>query len=437
VKRRRSTWKNWAGNQTARPTSWLEPHDDQELAVQVRSALANGERIKVVGAGHSFTAIAVADETLLSLDKYNRLVDLDLANNQVTVHAGIRLFDLIPVLADAGLALTNLGDIAYQSIAGATSTSTHGTGLNFQSIAASIIGLELIVGDGSIVWADADTNAEIFHVARVGLGALGVVSKIKIQCVRSFNIRALESSVSISDEITNLFESAESTDHYEFFWFPHTDRALTKRNTRTHEPVSASRPVKKFINEEIMENVVFGALLQVGKRRPALVPKLSEIATGAAGTRSYVSASADVFTTPRRNRFYEMEYAIPYEHVIDAFDRVRSLIETLDAPINFPVEVRVLGADDIPLSTANGRRTAYIAVHVMKGSDYAQYFHGVEAIMTDYGGRPHWGKLHFQDAASLRDQYPEWDAFQAVRQELDPNGSFSNTYLDRVLGPPG
>ena len=431
---RRRRWSNWAGNQQSHPSAWQEPRDDEELLGVIRDHVSSDRTIKVVGAGHSFTSIAVAEHTLLSLDRFNQIIEIDSATGQVTVQAGIRLFDLIPQLAAVGLALPNLGDIAYQSVAGATSTSTHGTGLGYQSIAAAIVGLELVIGDGSAVWADADENPDIFHVARVGLGALGVVSKVKLQCVPSFNLRAVESNTDIDEELGRLFESAETTDHYEFFWFPHTARAMTKHNTRTQDPVSEARPIKKFVNEEVMENALFGALLQLGRRRPSMVPKLAEFAVGAAGSRSYVSASADVFTTPRRNRFVEMEYAIPYEHIVDAFDRVRSFINTLDYPIGFPIEVRVLGADDIPLSTAHRRRSAYIAVHMQKGLDFEEYFRGVEEIMLAIDGRPHWGKLHYRSAVNLRDLYPEWDTFLAARDTLDPNRRFTNAYLRRVLG---
>jgi len=191
----------------------------------------------------------------------------------------------------------------------------------------------------------------------------------------------------------------------------------------------------RFKNKELLENVAFGALNHLGRLRPSLIPRLNGRVLADAGRAEYLTTSYDVFASPRRVRFYEMEYAVPREHGLEAFRRVQEVVDGLGRPITFPVEFRILGGDDIPLSTASGRDTAYIAVHVFRGTRYEDYFRGVEAVMDDYGGRPHWGKLHFQSAATLADRYPGWEAFRSARARLDPDGRFSNDYLDRVLGP--
>ena len=437
------TWRNWAGNQVSHPVRIERPQCEDEVVAVVRAAASEGLRIRVVGAGHSFTGIAATDEVLVTLDGLANVHDLDTDTGLVRVGAGIRLRDLNPYLKASGLAMPNLGDIDYQSVAGAIATSTHGTGLGFRSIADGVVGLRMVDGYGTIVNCDRTTDPDLLHVARVGLGALGIVTEVTLVCVPAFNLKAVEEVLPV-DEVVECFDDwAENTDHTEFFWMPHTDLALVKRNTRTTEeplPPRSSRHAlrrrwNRFKNKEINENLLFGALNHLGRLRPSLIPRLNTLVAPEGGRAEYVTTSYAAFTSPRRVRFYEMEYAVPREHGIEAFSRVRRLADGLDRPVSFPVEFRVLGADDIPLSTATGRDSAYIAVHVFRGTPHEDYFRGVEAIMDDYDGRPHWGKLHFQDAEALADLYPQWDHFQTVRGRLDPDGRFTNAYLERVLGP--
>jgi L-gulonolactone oxidase len=436
------SWRNWAGNQRSRPARIERPTSEAEVVDLVRRAVADDLRVRVVGAGHSFTGIARTDDVLVTLDGMNGLVAVDDDTGRVRVRAGTRLSVLNPALQARGLAMENLGDIDAQTVAGAISTSTHGTGLRFRSIAAGVVGLRLVVGDGSVVVLDDDQDPGLRDVARVGLGALGVVTEVTIQCVPAFNLRAVEEVLPV-DEVVAGFEGwAASTDHVEFFWMPHTGFAQVKRNTRTTEtpPPPASlrkamrRRWKRFKNEELMSNVAFGAMNHVGRLRPSAIPALNRQVLGGVSRAEYVMTSYEVFTSPRRVRFEEMEYSVPREHGLEAFDRVRRLVDTLERPIGFPIEFRVLGADDIPLSTAEGRDSCYLAVHVFRRTPSEEYFRGVEAIMDDYGGRPHWGKVHFQTAETLAGRYPQWDRFQAARDRLDPNRRFANEYLDTVLG---
>jgi L-gulonolactone oxidase len=225
------------------------------------------------------------------------------------------------------------------------------------------------------------------------------------------------------------------TDHVEFYWVPHTNWALTKRNRRTDEPAQPRGRMREVIDDELLSNLAFGTLCRVGRLRPSWIPRLAKILPSASSTTEYTDRSDRVFTSPRRVHFYEMEYAVPRDAIPEALNRVRSLVDEIGMQISFPVEVRVVAPDDIPLSTAQGRATGYIAVHVYRGTPYDAYFQGVERIMDSYDGRPHWGKMHFQRAETLAPRNPQWDAFQQVRRRMDPEGRFTNPYLDRVLGP--
>ncbi|MEM7140094.1 MAG: D-arabinono-1,4-lactone oxidase [Actinomycetota bacterium] len=430
-----SSYRNWAGNQVCLPQEILQPRSPEEVAAVVARAAEAGQRVKAVGAGHSFTAAAMTDGVLLSLDHLDEVESIDTVTRRITVGAGMRLHRLNEVLDEAGLAMPNLGDIAYQSIAGATSTATHGTGAALGNLATTIVGMEIVDGHGQRIWCDETVRPDLLRVARVGIGALGIVTRVTLQCVPAFDLRADESIEVLDDVLDGFADDVAANDHFEFFWMPGARRCQVKRNNRTDE---ARRPESRgtyFRNKIVAENLAFGLVTRVGARFPTAAPKISKLVSGGVAARELVDKSYKIFASPRWVRFYEMEYGIPREALPEAMGRLRSFVGTLAEPIFFPVEARVSAADDIALSTASGRDSAWIAVHVHKGASYETYFQGVERIMDDYGGRPHWGKLHFQDHSSLAPRYPEWDVFQAVRAELDPEGRFANAYTDRVLGP--
>ena len=426
-------WKNWAGNQQCTPERIERPATEQGLVRIVKQAAAAGQRVKVVGSGHSFTGIALTDGRLVKLDDYRRVLSIDREKQTASVQAGITIARLSEQLDKQGLALENLGDINYQSISGAISTATHGTGRALGGIATQVTGLRLIAGDGSIVECSADKEPDIFSAARVGLGALGIISTVTLRCVKAFNLRAIEMPERVDQVLERLDENIETNDHFEFFWVPNTGWALTKRNQRTTAPLATRGLWKEFRDDILVSNLAFEALCRIGRLRPSLIPRVAR-ALPQTGRTEYVDKSYRVFSSPRMVRFYEMEYGIPAEAALEAFNRVRTFLKQSGLVPIFPVEVRFTKGDDIPLSTASGRDSCYIAVHVFEGMQYQQYFEAVEDIMNDYGGRPHWGKLHFQTAETLAPRYPQWDEFQRIRALLDQEGRFSNPYLDRVLG---
>jgi len=426
-------WSNWAGNQQTGTVLLSKPQTESELQQVVQSAQADGRRVKAVGSGHSFTAIAVSEEVLVDLSNYDEIVAIDKMNQTVTVQSGIQLSKLNQALYENSLAMQNLGDIAYQTIAGAISTSTHGTGAKFTGIANQVVALRIVLADSSIVECSANVNAQLFSCARVGLGALGLISTVTLKVVPAFNLAVIEEPMRVDDVLQNLDQHIDSNDHFEFFWVPHTGWALTKRNNRNSLPVEPMSKMSHWYSKTLMENYAFGAVCMLGKARPSLIPKLAK-ALPSSGRNEYSDASHKVFASKRIIKFYEMEYAIPREACAEALNRVRRMVTDSGFFLNFPVEVRFTAPDEIPLSTASNRESAYIAVHIYKGMNYVPYFKEVESIMNSYQGRPHWGKLHFQSAATLASRYPQWDVFQAVRNQVDPQRMFSNQYLETVLG---
>lgn len=428
-----TTWKNWAGNEIAHPTSIETPRSEDELAQIVRQAADRGEKVKVPGSGHSFTPAAVTDGRLVRIESLQGIRSIDREKMEVRVGAGTTLNDLNRLLAAEGLAMANLGDIAYQTVAGAISTSTHGTGVKLTGLAAQVVGMRIIDGHGNVLACDESTNPDVLEFARVSVGALGAISECTIRVVDAFRLQATEVPMKLDDVLNNIDELRSTNDHFEFFWIPHTRWALTKRNNRTTEPLNPLPKVKGWIEKTFMENYAFGALCRVGRMKPSLIPKLAT-ALPSSGSRSYINDSYKIFASPRLVRFYEMEHALPAASVAPALREIRDMIERKGYLLNFPIEVRFTAPDDVPLSTAYGRESGYIAVHVYKGMEYTPFFKDVENILRKYDARPHWGKVHHRDEEELSGLYPRFSEFLAMRDRLDPQRTFANRYTERVFG---
>ncbi|WP_354642603.1 D-arabinono-1,4-lactone oxidase [Kitasatospora camelliae] len=428
-------WRNWAGNQSARPSRVVTPGSAEEIGEVLRRAAEQGRTVKAVGSGHSFTAIASAGEgVLLRPDALTAVRRIDREEGTVTVESGLPLHRLNRLLTAAGLALTNMGDIEVQTVAGATSTGTHGTGRDSGSLAAQIRAVEIVLADGTVKQCSPHENAELFEGARLGLGALGVVTALTFGVEPAFLLTAHEQPMRF-DEVVDRFDDLTAVnEHFEFYWFPHTDRCSTKRNNRSQGPAAPLPRAKAWLEDDLLSNTVWEGACRIGRRFPATVPGIARIASRAWSDRSYTDTAYKVFTSPRKVRFIEMEYAVPREAATTVLRELRAMVERSDWRISFPVEVRTAPADDIWLSTAYGRDSAYIAVHLYRGTAELGYFTEVEKLMTAHQGRPHWGKLHTRDAAYLAGAYTRFGEFTALRDKVDPDRLFANDYLRRVLG---
>jgi L-gulono-1,4-lactone dehydrogenase len=474
---RPATWRNWAGNESARPRRMAGPRSAEEVAAEVRRAAADGLTVRMAGTGHSFTPAAVTDGVLLHPGALTRVRSVDAAAGLVTVEAGCPLRVLNAELLARGLSLANMGDIQVQTVAGAIQTGTHGTGRDVGGMAAQVAGLELVLADGTIVtcgvspggtlrspgtprtpmaqdpparrplgpakpgvavaagFAAVSPPPGLFDAARVGLGALGILTAVTFRVVPAFLLEAREEPMRWSEVTARLDELTSKNEHFEFYWFPHTEGCLTKRNNRSAGPPRPLPRMRYLLDDEFLSNTVFGVTCRLGNLVPAVIKPVNAMAGKALGSRAYVDAAYRVFTSPRRVRFKEQEYAVPRESLADVLAEVRALFARRDWRISFPIEVRVTPGDDPWLSTAYRRDSAYIAIHVFHASPHQEYFRDVEAVMTAAGGRPHWGKMHTRSADYLRQAYPKHQDFVALRDELDPERRFGNAYLAQVLGP--
>jgi L-gulonolactone oxidase len=423
-------WTTWAGSVTATPAHVVRPATVEELQRAVADATGP---VKAVGSGHSFTPIAVTAGTQVRLDRLTGLVAVDHERRTATVRAGTTIAELNRLLDAEGLALSNLGDIDRQTVSGALSTGTHGTGATYPGLAAMVVALDLVTADGILLHLDATTPDEL-AAARVGLGALGVVAAVTLQCEPSYLLRAVERPAGLDEVLEAFDEWTSGHDHAELYWFPHTRRVLTKTNDRVPGPARPVGRARAWIDDELMSNRVFGGLQRVVAAAPRLAPTVNQVAARALSAREYVDTSHRVFCSQRRVRFHEMEYAVPraaLEHVLAEAQR---WLDRTGETVAFPVEVRVAAVDDVWLSTGYGRPNVYLAFHQYVGRDHTAYFAAVEAVLKDVDGRPHWGKLHTLTAADLQQRYPRFDDFLAVRDRFDPDRRFANDHLRRVLG---
>jgi FAD-linked oxidoreductase len=428
-------WVNWAGDQSCRPAEIVRPGSCAELGEAIAAASAAGHRVRVAGAGHSFTAAALTDGVLVDLGALRGVLDADPASGLVRVAAGTRLADLNEELAAIGLAMENLGDIDRQTLAGAISTGTHGTGARLRNISAQVEGLELILADGSVRPLSAATQPSLLRAARVGVGALGAIAAVTLRCVPAFTLDRVDTPRPREEVLDAFDQLADANDHFELFTFPYADNALILERNRTEGPPRPRGRSAAYLNDIVLENWALAALARTGRAFPGRIPALARLAGRLLSPSRTRDRSDRVFVNERRVRFTEMEYGVPRADGPEAVRRVVDWVRSNRYPVFFPIEVRVAAGDDASLSPSHGRDTAYIAVHQYRGMEWRPYFEAVEEIMDSYGGWPHWGKRHFQTAATLAPRYPAWAEYQAARDELDPGRMFTNEYAAAVLGP--
>ena len=429
-------WHNWCGLASARPTAVAAPRDVDEVVAAVRSARADGTTVKMVGTGHSFTAIAAPEHALLLPQRLSGLVSVDRDALTATAWAGTPLRVLNRELERVGLSLPNMGDIAEQTLAGAVSTGTHGSGGTTAGLAAQLAALELVTGTGEVLSASPAENPDLFDAARIGLGALGILTTLTFRVEPMFALQAHERPTSWDEGVATLLELADRHDHVDGYWFPHTDRMLLKLNDRLPdlEDVRPLPRLRGWVEDELLANTVFAGINRLGGLAPRAIPALNRVSAATLTERSYSDLAHRVFTSPRRVRFKELEFTLPREAGLAALAEARRAIEAGGWRIGFPVEIRTAPAEDAWLSPAYGRDSMHLSFHTWVGADHVPYFLAVERILRDHGGRPHWGKLHTRTVDDLAPVYPRFGDFLAVRDRLDPDRVFDNAYLRRVLG---
>jgi FAD-linked oxidoreductase len=428
---RRIRWHTWSESVRARPVLVM-PRDQDELARLVGGYGRDGRQMRIVGDGHSFTPLAQTDDVLLSLDHMQGIQAVDADRGTVRVWAGTRLKRLGDDLLARGLAQENLGDIDVQSLAGAISTGTHGTGVGFGTLATQVAGLTLVTASGEVLECSDELRPDVFKAAQVSLGALGVIASVTLRVVPAKRLRFVSRRERLDDCLANLERYKQENSHFEFFWMPYTPWVQAKFLNET-DNVPSRGNVWGTLNKLVLENGVYWALSECCRLMPPVSRTVSRISAWGIAAVSETDDSHRLFATPRLVKFQEMEYNIPAQEFPAVLAEIRACLQRERFNVHFPVECRFVRGDDIWLSPAYGRDSAYIAVHMYKGMPYERYFRAIEAIYQPYAGRPHWGKMHTLDAATLASRYPHWDDFRRVRAALDPHGAFLNDYLRHLL----
>ena len=387
-------WTNWSGSVRCTPTEVVHPRSESEVVDVVRRAAAYGERVRVVGSGHSFTPLAKTEGVLVALDRVHGLLEADRDGLSARARGGTTIADLGEPLREAGLALENQGDIDAQTIAGAIGTGTHGTGPAFGSLSTQVESVRLVTASGDVIDCDRAAAPELFGAVRLSLGCLGVITEVELRVVPAYRLHQKTWRTHFDEGMASLESLVGKYRHLEFFWWPQRDRIEFKALDRTEAP-------------------------------PDELPELPW---------ERIDHSHRIFPTVRDAKFNEIEYAIPAELGPECFRRVRERIRAKHRDLLWPVEYRTVRADDVYLSPMFGRDSVTISVHQDAGLPFRDLFRDIESILREADGRPHWGKLHSLGARELAPLFPRWEAFQGVRRELDPNGRFMSEYLERVLG---
>ena len=427
-------WTNWAGAQTCSPRDLFRPGSTEELAEIVGTGAAAGRQITVAGSGHSFTGAALTEDLMIDAGALSGVIDHDLRAGLVKVGGGTVLADLNRELHRLGQGMPNLGDIDTQTISGAISTGTHGTGAELPNIAAQVAAIDLVTADGRLLELTAENQPNVLRAARIAVGSLGVIAAVTLKTVPAFNLHRIDQPMPLTRVLSDFHELAAENEHFEFFVFPYADQALTIRRNRTMKPLQRRGRVERYVSDVLIENEIGDLMLRFEGKFPRTIPKLARFATRFMNQAEQIDRSFRIFANYRTIRFNEMEYALPREAGPEAVSRVLDLIRDERFPMPMPIECRVVSGDDALLSPAHERATTYVAVHQHANAEWRPYFEAIEEIFKSYDGRPHWGKRNSRTAADLSALYPEWDRFQAVRDELDPKRVFSNAYVSRILG---
>ncbi len=437
-----NAWSTWGHRHDAEPNRVFKPRSVAEAQDLIKQVAASGGQIKVVGASRSSSAIAQPTDTMLSLDNLVGLTGVSSDHKQATFLAGTTVQHANKALATYGLAFENLGRLGQQTLAGAVSTGTHGTGLGFGIMPTQVTALTLLTSTGELVECSAERNPEIFRAALVGLGALGILTSITFRVVPSFRIHASERARDFNEIVPTFIDRSRGSDHYEFSWFPDGTQVRTRRLTRLPlltegfmEPSALISQARRHGRDYALNNGIFEVMNFVATRAPSSQKLLNKVSNLTSGNRRYADLSPTVFILNRTVRQNNMEYAFELQVFEELMKDLKKHLEKQKVHAGYPIVVRTAAADDIPLSQAYGRETVFISAREYWRRPFEEYFTGLESVFKDYGGRPHWGQMHSLDAADLEKLYPEFSAFTSLREEMDPDGLFLNPYLRKVLLP--
>lgn len=432
-------WKNWSETYSCHPRQFFQPTSISEIISILKRAEIEKSKVKVVGAGHSPSRITLTNDYMINLDKMNRIISIDSKEKLVKVEAGIRITELNEILSKNGLALSVLGSISEQSVAGAISTGTHGTGLKFGICATYIKEIEFISSTGEVILASKAESPQIFSAILCGLGALGIIVTVTLQCEAAYNLEAISYPISYEKIKKNYKTMARSSEHFRFWIFPHTSKCSVWQANRTKK-TTTKKSYFSFVKEKWIGYYLLEFLLYCSLYLSSLVPLINRLYQSILFNRkvTHVDRNDRVFNFDCLFKQYVTEWSIPIDNLPFALDSLLEIIKEKDLKVHFPIEVRFVKGDDIMVSPCFGRDSCYIGIIMYRPYghpiSYEEYFKSYEQMMVKLGGRPHWAKEILSENIFFSHIYPQWDEFKKIREALDPEHRFSNEYLDRIFG---
>ena len=426
-------WTNWSRTVRCEPAYCAHPVTIEQVQAEVVRASEDGERLRVIGSGHSFSPLCWTDDNHMALDRFTGIESVDFERRRVWVRAGTRLRRLTEALARRGLALENAPDYDRQTLGGAIATATHGTGAAFGNLSSLVTGLRMVCADGTVRSVSQQDDPVLLCAGAVSLGALGVITHVELQCVDDYRLVVSSTAATLGETIERLTELRRDHRNSEFFWFPHTDSVLVRRADVTRETPTRLSPVQRTLRRGV-DKAVFTGMSQAARRAPRVAEQFGRVASRLVSGRRDVLAARSAYALRRRSRFQQLEFALPVDWLGTVLRSLDHLIKALDSRIHFPIEVRFVAPDGNWLSPHYERDSACITVPAYADIGFRDYFAPVSELMERYDGRPHWGMVHDLGAPQLRSLYPRFDDFRALRRQLDPRGLFLNPHLAAVLG---
>ena len=434
-------FRNWDRTLKCQPQRFYQPESEQEVVEIVRQVKSAGGCVRTFGAGHSWSPLVLTDDTLVNLDKLKKPRVINVQNRRVTVQSGIRLKNLTPYLADRGLGLANLGSIREQSIAGAISTGTHGTGLRLGNLATQIVGLKLVTGTGDFLAVTEENEPDLMRAARVNLGALGIITEVTIQCVPNYEIEFIAYPLKFDDVLDQLDTLNRENERVRLYWFAPTDIVLVMTMNPPAKPAGIMGQFRGLLAEMIFKHDYYRPMIESDYHRSIFHPLKPDTRQDDQKRQTSVSwFNAGIvgrydrmLTIPMPPKHQESEYAVPVERTVEALQAFKKLIDQKNYILTLPVEVRFVAEDENMLSPSYGRDVCYIGAYTFGDKAARELFAGFEPLMKSHQGRPHWGKhltLTRDEAMAL---YPRYEQFNEVRKELDPAGVFANEFIRQLF----
>lgn len=422
-------WQNWAGNVRYNPKELTRPSSTEEVVELVKT----GRKIRCIGTGHSWSELVPSDDILMATDRLNQILEIDSEKNQVTVQAGAKLEDLNVQLWEKGYCFHNLGSIARQSLAGAVSTATHGSGIEFQILGSMVERFKLIIANGEVLTVDKNEDPELFKTALISMGALGIVTEMTINVAPKFQLHERSGLMDFEVVCDNILEWIKEEQHIKMWWFPHTDKMMVYRYNRTQEPVNDSRFRQKLMDEWLSVHV-YRFMLWWANRKPIRRKWVNQtIVKRMLPDVDRIERSYKVFNVPEPPIHRETEWSFYVNYTPQLLRDYKKMVDEKGHLINFIQEIRFVKGDDFALSPCYGRDSVYVGAYNADNNGWQELLSDFDELAVKYQGRPHWGKEFTVGANYLKAAYPKWDDFQKLRKKLDPDGKFLNPMLERIF----